>query len=252
MSETGLEQKHVSDYDHYAQTSWEDRPDCREDLDHLQYYNPETQDTATFRCDQWECRCCGHRMKMNLLEEIDRVVEARPELSRMLTLTIDPKQFTNAEYAHRQLGKYWNRLRNALNHKYGDFSYIWVREEQKNGYPHLHILISRYIPQEQVQRLWEQTGAGSIVDIRQVEARKAGNYIAKYLAKQAMMNIPSGVNRYGCSSDISLNVRDSGDDEETSWELIAFDPVTETWTEAAKADFHRREGLDPPPLVPPS
>lgn len=249
MAISGRQSK-ASEFEGYEQTDWEDRPDCREDLRHLKHYNPETEEMAQFRCGSWECRCCGHRMKMNLLEEIDRVVAQRPELSRLLTLTVDPDNYVNPEYAHEEIGEAWNQLRTALQEKYDSISYIWVREEQENGYPHLHILVSRFLPQDEVARLWKQTGAGRIVDIRQVEARNAGHYIAKYLAKQAMMNIPGGVHRYGSSADVQLDVR-NGSDDETEWLLLAYDRTTETWLKPAGQDFKRRKGLDPPPLPPP-
>ena len=45
--------------------------------------------TYPFRCNQWDCYCCGHRMRMNLIEEIERVIDERPETRRFLTLTLD-------------------------------------------------------------------------------------------------------------------------------------------------------------------
>lgn len=221
----------------------QDRPDCRQDLAHLQYRNRETDETAPYRCGSWECICCGHRMKMNLLESIDRVLEERPELSRLLTLTVDPSRVADRETAHRDIGKAWNRLRSYLKSAHGDFSYIWVREEQENGMPHLHVLVSRYLPQSDVAAAWSRTGMGDIVDIRSVEARKAGHYISKYLAKDAMSSVPSGVHRYGSSSDLDLDVRSSGSTEPTPWTLESEDPVTGVMTEASPADFIRR----PPP-----
>jgi hypothetical protein len=224
-----------------------DRPDCREDLAHLQYRNTETDETAPYRCDSWDCVCCGHRMKMNLLEELDRVVEERPELSRLLTLTVDPSRNPDQEQAHRDIGEAWNRLRSYIQASYGDFSYIWVREEQESGYPHLHVLVSRYLPQDAVAAAWDRTGMGSVVDIRDVQARQAGHYVAKYLAKDAMANLPSGVHRYGSSTDIDLAVRGSGSDESTPWVLEAEDDVTGLLLEAQPADFIRRPPDPPPP-----
>jgi hypothetical protein len=227
-----------------------DRPDCREDLSHLRYRNTETGDTAPYRCSQWECVCCGHRMKMNLLESIDRIVEERPELSRLLTLTVDPSRVEEREAAHREIGEAWNRLKSFLESRYGPFSYIWVREEQGNGYPHLHVLVSRFLPQSEVSAAWSRTGMGEIVDLRRVEARKAGHYIAKYLAKDAMASMPSGTHRYGSSADLSLSVRSGGSDSPTEWVLEAEDRVTGTMTEASPGDFIRRKpdpDEDPPP-----
>lgn len=226
----------------------EDRPDCREDLAHLRYRNTETGETAPYRCQQWECACCGHRMKMNLLESIDRAVEERPELSRLLTLTTDPARVPDRREAHREIGEAWNRLRSYIQASYGDFSYIWVREETDAGYPHLHVLVSRFLPQSEVAAAWSRTGMGEVVDIRRVEARKAGHYVAKYLAKDAMAHLPSGVHRYGSSADIELQVRGGSDggEEPSPWILEAEDRFTGVLTEAAPGDFIRREP-DPPP-----
>jgi hypothetical protein len=237
----GTEQSELGD--HVDLTGDDERPDCRVDLAHLRYRNRETGDTAPYRCDSWDCRCCGHRMKMNLLEELDRVLEERPELSRLLTLTVDPSRFSGPEAAHRQIGEAWNRLRSYLRQAHGRFSFIWVREEQENGYPHLHVLVSRFLPHGDIAAAWDRAGMGDVVDIRQVEARKAGNYVAKYLAKDAMANLPSGVNRYGSSGDLDLAVRGSSSDSSTSWFIEADDPITGTPTEAAPGDFLRR----PPP-----
>lgn len=222
------------------------RPDCREDLAHMWFENPETGETGPYRCDEWECRCCGYRMKMNLLEEIDRVLEERPELSRMLTLTVDPARVGDRETAHREMGEAWNRLRSYIQASYGDFSYIWVREEQDSGYPHLHVLVSRFLPQSDVSAAWSRAGMGDIVDIRQVPTRKAGHYVAKYVAKDAMAHLPSGVHRYGSSSDLDLAVRGGSSEEETPWILVAEDEMTGVVTEACPGDFVRRRP-DPPP-----
>jgi hypothetical protein len=123
-----------------------------------------------------------------------------------------------------------------------------VREEQENGYPHLHVLVSRYLPQSEVSAAWDRAGMGEIVDIQKVNARKAGHYIAKYLAKDAMAYLPSGVHRYGSSADIDLQVRGGSDggEEPSPWILETEDRLTGIVTEAAPGDFIRREP-DPPP-----
>jgi hypothetical protein len=224
-----------------------ERPDCREDLAHLQYRNTETGETASYRCDSWDCACCGHRMKMNLLEGIDRAVEERPDLSRLLTLTVDPSRFVDRKAAHRKIGEGWNRLKAALRSSHGGFSHIWVREEQESGWPHLHVLVSRYLPQSEVEAAWDRAGMGDIVDIQRVEARKAGHYIAKYLAKDAMAFLPSGVHRYGSSADIELGVRGGSSEGESAWVLEAEDRVSGVMTEACPGDFIRRPPDEPPP-----
>lgn len=243
-----MDQSKLTQHGDFGQA--EDRPDCRKDLDHLRYENVETGETADFRCDQWDCACCGHRMKMNLLESIDRVLEDRPELSRLLTLTVDPSRVGSREVAHREIGEAWNRLRNYLQASYGDFSFIWVKEEQESGFPHIHALVSRYLPQSDVSEAWSRAGMGEVVDIRAVNARKAGHYIAKYLAKDAMAWMPSGTHRYGSSSDIELDVRGGSDgDGDSPWILLAYDDIVGGWVRAMAGDFIRDSGDSgkPPP-----
>lgn len=117
------------------------------------------------------------------------------------------------------------RAQNGDFREIGSFSYIWVREEQDSGLPHLHILVSRYLPQDWLSRRWEELGGGEIVDIRQIErVEKAAHYIGKYLTKNALTGMPDGIRRYGSSSDIDLDVRgtgESGDDRQ--WTLVMDD-----------------------------
>ena len=232
--------------DHVELAGARDRPDCRVDLAHMRFRDRETDEIGSYRCNQWDCRCCGHRMKMNLLEGIDRVIRERPDLSRHLTLTVDPSRVADRETAHREIGEAWNRLKSALRASYGKFSHIWVREEQESGYPHLHVLVSRYLPQPAVSAAWSRAGMGDVVHITKANPRKAGHYLAKYLAKDAMAFLPSGVHRYGSSSDLDLAVRGGSGEESTSWVLEAKDEVTGVWTEACPGDFIRRRP-DPPP-----
>jgi hypothetical protein len=227
-------------------TKDDDPKDCRRDLAHLRYMDARSGETGPYRCDSWDCICCGHRMKMNLLDSLDQLLEDRPELSRLLTLTVDPRRFPDREAAHRDIGRAWNQLRTEIQQRYGDFSYVWIREEQDNGYPHLHVLVSRFLPQHKVASAWDRIGAGKIVDIRQVEARSAGRYIAKYLAKDAMKNLPSGVRRYGSSADVDLEVRGDSDSD-GSWSLVTWDPIVEAFVDATAGDFRRDLDRPPPP-----
>jgi hypothetical protein len=114
--------------------------------------------------------------------------------------------------------------------------------------PHLHVLVSRYLPQADISAAWSRTGMGDIVDIRRLDARKAGHYLAKYLAGDAMAGMPDGVHRYGSSADIELGVRGDPDDDGPSrrWVLEAHDPVVDDWVTAQSGDFVRDPDRPPP------
>jgi hypothetical protein len=203
----------------------ESRFDCRDVYENLRYEDQETGATGSYRCDQWDCYCCAYRMRCNLVEEIERVCTENPEISRFLTLTLDPDLAPKVQAnQHRYLTKRWNALRTAITREFGDLSYIWIREEQDSGLPHIHILVSRYLPQNWVSDRWEALGGGQVVDIRSVErVQKAAHYVGKYLTKNALSGLPDGIRRYGSSQDLDLDVRGGGSNETTSWELVMDD-----------------------------
>jgi len=227
----------------------DDRPDCREDLQHLRYQNPKTGSTAPYRCGSWDCECCGHRLRMSLIEEIERITEERPELRRLLSLTVDESAPIGKARRHEHLTDRWNALRTELRDRYPDLSFIWVRHEgDERDRPHLHLLVDRYLPQAELSMLAERVGLGRVVDIRRVNARNAAHYISAYLGRGSLSHLPDGARRYGSSADVDLDPRSSGsDDEETDWQLAAYDEVVDGWVRACSGDFRRDSEREPPP-----
>jgi len=205
----------------------EERYDCRHTFQNFEFENEEG-DTAPYRCGSWECYCCGYSMRMNLVEEIGRICENRPEMRRMMTLTVDPKKAPDgSDEQHRYLTERWNALRTALSRRYDDFSFIWVREEgekSETAHPHLHIIINQYVPQEWLSATWSELGGGEVVDIRYLDrVEKAAHYVGKYLTKNALSGLPDGIRRYGSSSDLELDVRGDGGESEDDWRLLMDD-----------------------------
>jgi hypothetical protein len=253
------EQSTLDDHVELAET--EDEParyDCRNVYRNMEL-EAEDGETAGFRCNSWDCYCCAHRMRMNLVEELDRLIEERPELRRLLTLTLDPETApASQDEQHRYLTERFNALRTELNDRYDGLSYVWIREEGESDNPHLHLLVDRFMPQGELSEMAERVGLGNIVDIRRVEARNAARYLTKYLTKGSMADLPKGIRRYGSSSDISLAVRGGGDDDR-DWRLMmddyeirrreSNDPLRR---EVTSTDLYRQKveggpvGLDPP------
>jgi len=198
------------------------RYDCRDIYENMELEADDGQ-TAGFRCGSWDCYCCAHRMRMNLIEELERLVEERPELRRFLTLTIDPET-APAETAeqHSYLTDRFNALRTELNDRYDDLSYVWVREEGEGDNPHLHLVVDRYLPQDELSMIAKRVGLGEVVDIRRVNARNMAKYLTKYLAKGSMADLPDGARRYGSSQDIDLDVR-GGEGDSRDWDLMMDD-----------------------------
>lgn len=206
------------------------RYDCRHVYENFEFEADVTRDneeetpTAPYRCGSWECYCCGFRMRMNLVEEIDRVCTSNPEMRRLLTLTLDPKKAPDDDdEKHAYLTQRWNALRTELNDEYGDISYIWVREEGEESddpHPHLHIIVDRFLPQSWLSSTWSELGGGEVVDIRRIDrVEQAAHYVGKYLTKNALSGLPKGIRRYGSSQDITLNVRGDKEESERDWSL---------------------------------
>ena len=213
--------------DHLDLTEDDDpRYDCREVYRNMELENSESGETAPFRCGSWRCYCCAHRMRMNLIEDLERLVEERPEMRRLLTLTVDgdvPGAPEDKEEQHEYLTKRWNALRTELNDHYGDLSYVWIRHEgDERGRPHIHLLVDRYLPQAAISAMARNVGLGEVVDIRRVNARNAAHYLTSYLGKGALADLPKGLRRYGSSEDISLDVRGSSPAHE-DWRLMMDD-----------------------------
>lgn len=238
------------------------RYDCRNVYRNMELENSESGETAPFRCGSWRCYCCAHRMRMNLIEDLERLVEQRPEMRRLLTLTVDgdvPGAPSKKGKQHEYITKRFNALRTELNDNYGNLSYVWIRHEgDENGRPHLHLLVDRYLPQAELSQMTRNVGLGEVVDIRRVNARNAAHYLTSYLGKGALADLPKGLQRYGSSSDISLNVRGSNGNH-PNWRLMMADYVIcrrETEEplrrEATRADLFAQKvhggpvGLDPP------
>lgn len=153
-------------------------------------------------------------MRMNLVEEIERIAQERPEMCRMLTLTLDPAEAPDdLDEQHYYITERWNALRTRLKREIGDFSYIWVREEQESGLPHLHAIVSRFLPWEVVDNAWKELGGGHVSLDKIDRVDKAAHYVGKYLTKDALSGLPEGIRRYGSSADLDLDVRGSESSE---------------------------------------
>ena len=166
-------------------------------------------------CKCWYCPYCGPRKAKRYKHAIRITAEAHG-LSRFLTLTLDPKKiqgdsvrYLNATFA--KLRVYWKR-------RYGVApTYIRILEFQKNGNPHLHILIDRFIEQAWIQAAWSAIGGGQIVDIRYVDLHRISRYLSKYLTKELLLSAPLRTRRVTTSRGITLLQKTPA---EITWVLV--------------------------------
>jgi hypothetical protein len=193
-------------------------------------------------CNCWDCSYCGPR-KARLYKHYIRCIAEDMQLNRFVTLTLDPKKFAasadcecsreeNAEWIAASQGacsckratvKYlretFAKFRVYAKRKFGEsISYICVLEYHRNGNPHLHLLVDRYIEQRWLSKTWDRIGGGHRVDIRRVSVNSVSRYLSKYLTKELLLSAPKRTRRVTTARAIKLIPRAAGP-KHFAWEF---------------------------------
>ena len=160
---------------------------------------------ARVNCKAWKCLKCGPKKAYRLSMAITDWARIN-NLTRFMTLTLDPKKLSDKDIPEKYISKLWSKLRVYLKRKIGEeIIFIAVKEWHKSGYPHLHVLINKFIAQKWLSSAWSRLGGGKIVHIKKIEdINKTGRYVCKYMTK-GMMSGPKGTRRYTTSRGIKLN-----------------------------------------------
>jgi hypothetical protein len=99
----------------------------------------------------------------------------------------------------------FNHLREYLKREFGEsLRYICILEFTAKRVPHLHVLLDRYIDHTFMSKSWANLGAGYVVWVKRVEARRVARYLSKYLTKELIESAPKGTRRITTSRDIHL------------------------------------------------
>jgi hypothetical protein len=166
-------------------------------------------------CKTWGCPYCAPRKAKRYKAAIREIAE-REQLNRFLTLTLDPRKIEGSPV--RYLRRVFNKFRVYLLRKYGkSIKYIAVLEFHKNGNPHLHILLDRFIKQQWISEKWSALGGGRIVDIKFVDVHRISRYLSKYLTKELLLSAPSRSRRVTTSRGIRLLEKKVS---EIAWRLL--------------------------------
>jgi hypothetical protein len=178
---------------------------------------PNSSETRFHRvnCKCWACSYCGPRRANRYKHAIRATAEARG-LQRFLTLTLDPAKIDGDPV--RYLNRIFGMFRMSLKRRFRAApQYIRILEFQKNGNPHFHILIDRYIERDWIQASWEAVGGGRMVDIRYVDVHRVSRYLSKYLTKELLLSAPLRSRRVTTSRGLHLFEKVA---QETVWTLI--------------------------------
>jgi len=131
-------------------------------------------------------------------------------------LTLDPSKIDGDPV--RYLNKTFAKLRTYLKRYYKiSPAYIRVLEFQKNGHPHFHLLIDRFISWAWLREAWQAVGGGSFVNVKFVDIHRISRYLSKYLTKELLLSAPLRSRRVTSSRSIHLFEKPPC---ETKWEFL--------------------------------
>lgn len=149
------------------------------------------------------CDHCGPRKARQYRRAIAREAEAN-QLTRFLTLTLDPSRAPEPDESVQYIRECFNKLRTYLKRFMGArVHYITVLELQKSGMAHLHVLLGCYIPKEVIDRAWTAVGGG-FTWMKYVDVHRVSAYMSKYLTKDLFGAVPSKKKRISTSRGICL------------------------------------------------
>lgn len=155
------------------------------------------------RCKQWSCPFCAKKNAAMLRGLIQKALKGYMETQgqaeaklryhiKLVTLTMPGKEYRSAsslEEREKLIKKNLDKLLKALRKKRGVNQWIWVKEAQRDGTPHIHlILIGAGIADKgllkDVVKLWSDKYGMGNADVEVVmNAGGAAAYVAKYLTK---------------------------------------------------------------------
>jgi hypothetical protein len=133
-------------------------------------------------CKRWSCEYCAPTLRKRLVR---RAEAGQP--TRLLTLTVNPREGVSAAHRYQALHAAWRTLakRMAKYLRVRRIEYMAFVERTDAGEPHLHILLRcGYVPQAWISAAMSALIAAPIVDIRAIKgAKHAATYVTKYVAK---------------------------------------------------------------------
>jgi hypothetical protein len=143
------------------------------------------------RCKSWDCPYCAKIKADGYKERMKKLFDGRPLF--LYTLTY----FHNKppEEVWKNYSVAWNRIRTAINKKYGSFAYVRVLESHTvSPYPHLHVIADVHVPERWFGQELLSAGFGYQADMKPITSVGAVFYVSKYLTK-------------GWSNEQSKNIR---------------------------------------------
>ncbi len=133
------------------------------------------------RCKSWYCRHCAPRNLKRLKARLYHFIGNQS--MRLMTLTTKDNG-QSPEKSLQDISLAWDVLLKRMKRKYGKIKYFRIVQFHKNGQPHMHILVDKYISQSWLSTNWNDIFGAYIVDIRNQDNHHAINYVSRYIARE--------------------------------------------------------------------
>jgi len=198
-------------------------------------------------CQSYRCKRCRNPKLKKVRARIAQIATEH-KLTRMATLTLDPKRIPKGQRTDRYLRECWRKMRVSLAREFGaSIKFVGVLEFHKSGVAHLHLLVGQYISQRWLSEAWASIGGGRIVDIRYVDVHRVSAYLSVYLAgdkvSKTLELLPKRARIFTTARSIVL----WGRKKKTGWKLFALDvtALMEIIGNASNVRFTAVEDLKP-------
>lgn len=180
-------------------------------------------------CGRWECSYCGKMKRKRLYKKIRR----HWGNSRMRFLTLTVSTAAIPQYlAYKEISHKWDIFLKRLRRQYPGVKFFKCLEFTKDGYPHLHVLLNRFIPQPWISEVWAELFESPIVYIKEIGTIEGIGYVAAYATKwqrdsqaSASSYFLNRLRRYSFSSNFL--VPDKPDEKQIFW--VGVNGKTSDW-----------------------
>jgi len=164
---------------------------------HLQGMGPGEELLVRSNCKRWDCEYCAELKAERYLKGIIRVCREH-DLALFVSLTLDPKKVAGDPIVY--LNRVWHRFIERMRRRHGrGLRYVRVIEFQRNGNPHIHTMLPRWVDHAwvklEVRQAWEGTGGGAQVDAVVTSVRNVAAYMTKALGSYLVKELRT-VTRY--------------------------------------------------------
>lgn len=185
------------------------------------FFNQSTGENFRFfcgsaMCERSECKKMFWQKRVKLVSTL--IIEYK--LTRFFTLTMDREM--PLEDSQSALPCIWNKFLTICRRKYPNWLFVAIRENHKDGYPHLHGFTNQWMRQKEYSNHWQACGGGKMAWVEKV---KSSGEMGEYVAKQ--------LGRYVGKQNLVCGKIDAGKGERTIWRSVGM-----------KASYEEKEGKD--------